>query len=302
MISSSDYKAILRKLMRYLSGERKSLMSEIERDMKTAAKAQNFEEAARLRNRLRNLKELQRQIVFGDKEFLDISKDQGLAGLQTLLGIEAPLRRIEAYDISHISGTNNVASMVVATNGVADKSKYRKFKMQLPGNNDTAHMREAVTRRLKHLQDWGRPDLVIIDGGVGQLGAVADLLRAESIPFVGRNKSGDHSSNAKVTLVIPEGETYRLVELETASHSAKLIARLDEEAHRFAISYHSTLRRKAAVKSILDDIPGIGPATRKKLVASFGSGQGVKVATAEQLAAVLGEKKAELVYAWFHGK
>jgi len=300
MISSADYKEILKKLTRYLRGERKVLMREIEKDMKSAAKEHQFEEATRLRNRLRDLKELQRQIVFGDREFMDISKDQGLVGLKELLGLPDVPKRIEGYDISHMSGTNNVASMVVATNGLADKSQYRKFKMQLPGNNDVAHMKETLTRRLKHLHDWGRPDLVIIDGGVAQLGAVAKLLRSEGIPFAGRNKSGDHSRNARVRLVIPQRDSYKTIELETNSHIAKLIARLDDEAHRFAVSYHSTLKRKGATKSILDDIPGIGPATRKKLIASFGSGVGVKQASHEQLVAVLGQRKAAVVFAWFH--
>lgn len=300
MISSSDYKEILKKLLRYLKGERKAIMREIERDMQTAAKAQDFETATQLRNRLRDLKELQRQIIFGDREFMDLSKDQGLAGLQSLLGLLDVPRRIEAYDISHMSGTNNVASMVVATNGLADKSQYRKFKMQLPGNNDTGHMREAIQRRLKHLKDWGRPDLVIIDGGIPQVGAVADLLSAEGIPFIGRNKSGDHSHNARVRLVVPQKTGYSSIELETSSHVAKLIARLDNESHRFAISYHNTLKRSSATKSILDAIPGVGPATRKKLVASFGSGRGVKEATKTQLVAVLGQSQGQKVFEWFH--
>ena len=299
-ISSSDYKVILRKLMRYLKGERKALMDEIERDMKRAATEHDFETAALLRNRLRNLKELQRQIVFGDREFMDISKDQALVGLKELLDLADVPQRIEAYDISHMSGTNNVASMVVATKGLADKSQYRKFKMQLPGNNDTGHMRETVVRRLKHLKDWGRPDLVVVDGGIPQLSAVADVLRAENIPFVGRNKSGDHSKNARVRLVIPRDGAYETVELEKNSHIAKLIARLDDESHRFAVSYHNTLKRQGATKSILDDIPGVGPATRKKLVASFGSGQGVREASLDQLVAVLGEKQAATIFGWFH--
>lgn len=299
-ISSQDYKETLKKLIRYLKGERKALMREIEREMRGAAEAHDFERATQLRNRLRDLKELQRQIVFGDREFMDLSKDQGLVGLKTLLGLPDVPRRIEGYDISHMSGTNNVASMVVATNGLADKSQYRKFRMQLPGNNDTGHMREAITRRLKHLGDWGRPDLVVIDGGVPQLGAVADLLKAEKIPFVGRNKSGDHSANAPVRLVIPRDDSYETITLEATSHVAKLIARLDSESHRFAVSYHSTLKRNAATRSILDDIPGVGPATRKKLIASFGSGRGVKEATLEQLTAVLGERQGAKIHAWFH--
>lgn len=301
-ISSSDYKVILRKLMRYLKGERKALMAEIERDMKRAAKEHRFEDAALLRNRLRNLKELQRQIVFGDREFMDISKDQALVGLKELLELPELPQRIEAYDISHTSGTDTVASMVVATKGIADKSQYRKFKMLLGGNNDTAHMREVIQRRLKHLKDWGRPDLVLIDGGVGQLNAVADLLRTESIPFVGRNKSGDHSRNARVRLVIPRDEGFETIELDRGTHVAKLIARLDDESHRFAVNFHNSLKRKGATKSVLDDIPGVGPATRRKLVASFGSGQGVRQASIDQLSAVLGKKQAAVIFNWFHSK
>jgi excinuclease ABC subunit C len=350
-ISSTDYKLTLRKLVRYLKGERKALMKEIERDMQSAAKQHHFEEAARLRNRLRDLKELQRQIVFGDREFMDISKDQGLAGLQTLLGLPNAPRRIEGYDISHMSGTNNVASMVVATNGLADKSQYRKFKMQLPGNDDFGHMRETMRRRFspKH-DDWPKPDLIVIDGGKGQLSAAMGVVRelGLSIPMVGLAKREEeivvHQTLSNVALHIEgisawakekspfdepstmplggkaleskyvklytkdgykagmtdaTGE-YVLVRLPKSSHIIKLLQRLRDESHRFAVSYHSTLKRKAATRSILDDIPGVGPATRKKLVASFGSGRGVKEATLAQLTAVLGEKQGKKVHSWFH--
>jgi excinuclease ABC subunit C len=238
--------------------------------MKLASKQQNFELAAKLRNQLYNLNELKRQIVFGRDEFLDISKDQALIGLRDLLNLSEIPRRIEAYDISHISGTNNVASMVVATNGVADKREYRKFKLRTGGNDDYAHMRETITRRLKHLKDWGRPDLIVIDGGQGQLGAVADLLNAEKIPFIGRNKSGDHSRNARVQIVVPDSSSfshslrestvdsrvkpendnmqYETIELQNDDHIAKLIARLDDESHRFAVTYHRLLRSKQMTK------------------------------------------------------
>lgn len=350
-ITSQDYKRNLKKLVRYLKGERKALMREIERDMHYAAKQHDFEEAARLRNRLRDMKELQRQIVFGDREFMDLSKDQGLAGLQTLLGLPSVPRRIEGYDISHMSGTNNVASMVVATNGLADKSQYRKFKMHLPGNDDFGHMRETMRRRFggRH-DDWPTPDLIVIDGGKGQLSAAMEVVRelGFAIPMVGLAKREEeivvHKVRSNVALNIegisawarekspfdepaamplggkalegkyvrlytedgykagmedPGGE-YVLVRLPKSSHIIKLLQRLRDESHRFAVSYHSTLKRHAATKSILDDIPGVGPATRKKLVASFGSGRGVKEASLEQLSAVLGVPKANRVYTWFH--
>ncbi|MCL2451888.1 UvrB/UvrC motif-containing protein, partial [Candidatus Saccharibacteria bacterium] len=259
---TDDYKKDLRKLISYIKGNRVAVIKEIEADMKAAAKAQNFELAAHRRNQLASLNELRRQVVFSREEFLDASKDQALIGLRDLLNLPHLPRRIEAYDISHISGTNVVASMVVVTNGVADKREYRKFKLS-GGNDDYAGLREIMVRRLKHLSDWGRPDLVIIDGGAGQLGAVADLLRAEDIPFIGRNKSGDHSRNARVKLILassvlakpktaaPAGtvparsaSSYHEILLSGDDHIARLIARLDDEAHRFAVTYHQLLRGK----------------------------------------------------------
>ena len=155
--SLSDYRANLRKLMQFLRGEREKLVIKMEQDMQKAAKKQEFEKAAELRNQYYALKALSKQIVFSDKEFLDISKDRGLQGLADLLGQQKVPRRIEGYDISHMQGTDNVASMVVFTNGMPDKANYRKFKMRIPGNNDFAHMHEAITRRLseKNIKAWG---------------------------------------------------------------------------------------------------------------------------------------------------
>ena len=291
---SEAYKTNLRKLIKYFEGGRKQLIREMERDMKTAAGLHDFERAAALRNKLRDLAELQRRIMFGDREFLDISKDRALSDLTDLLQLEKPPQRIEGYDISHMGGTNVVASMVVFTNGVSDRSEYRKFKMQLQQNDDYRSMREVITRRLKHLKDWGKPDLVLIDGGMGQLNAVADLLRAENIAFVGRNKSGNHSRNAPVQLVLPKHE----VAVAHDSHLAKLIARIDDESHRFAVSYHTVLKRQKQTASSLEDIPGIGPATRKKLIKTFGSLRGLKQADRTQIVEVIGEAKTTQLLAY----
>lgn len=285
--TSEEYKATLRKLVRYFEGGRKKLASEIEKEMQQAAKQHDFENAARLRNRLRDLAELQRKIMFGDREFLDISKDRALGDLTVLLNLPKIPARIEGYDISHMGGTNVVASMVVFTNGVSNRSEYRKFKVS-ERNNDTGNMREVITRRLKHLKDWGKPDLVLIDGGIGQINAVADLLNAENIPFVGRNKSGDHSRNAHVQLVLPSGE----IDIQHDSHLAKLIARIDDESHRFAVSYHTVLKRQKQTASDLEEIPGIGPATRKKLIRTFGSLRAVKTASQDEIVQAIGSDKA----------
>lgn len=246
-----EYKKNLRKLIRYLEGGRQKLLKDLEKQMKLAAAAGNYEEAAELRNQLFGLRELKKKIVFSDKEFLNISSDQALKQLQQLLQLERPPRRIEGYDISHQSGTNAVASMVVFTNGASDRAEYRKFKIrQKNSQDDLASMREVIERRLKH-KEWDYPDLVVLDGSVGQINAVKPLLDAAGIPVLGRDKSGDHSKSAAVVLVVPRWQgssDFALLPLEPGSHIARLIARIDEESHRFAITYHQLLKRKSMIK------------------------------------------------------
>lgn len=243
-----EYKKSLRFLIRYLNGDREKLILDLEKQMKSAAALGDFEEAAKLRDEYFGLKGLKRKIVFSDKEFLDLSSDQALLELKQLLGLKEPPRRIEGYDISHISGTNTVASMVVFQNGVSDRTAYRKFKIRSSKNDDTASMYEVIFRRLKH-KEWAFPDLIILDGAIPQLGAVINLLESVHIPVIGRNKSGDHTRNADVNVIIPVRNTdgsyeYRSKFYSNESHLAKLIARIDEESHRFAITYHRQLRSK----------------------------------------------------------
>lgn len=239
-----DYKRNLRKLIRYLEGGREKLLKELEKTMRSAAAKGDYELAAEARDQLFGLKELKRKIVFSDKEFLDISSDQALKQLQEILGLAKPPRRIEGYDISHQSGTNTVGSMVVFINGAAARSEYRKFRVRSSTNDDLKSMVEVISRRLKH-REWDLPDLIILDGGEAQVNAVLPLVEPLGIAVIGRNKSGDHSRNAKVRLVIPDN--YYL-ELPNNSHVARLIARIDEEAHRFAVTYHSLLKRKSMLK------------------------------------------------------
>ena len=245
-----DYKRNLRKLIRYLEGDRKKLLKELEKTMQKEAKAGNYELAAEARDQLRGLQELRKKIVFSDKEFLDISSDQALKQLQELLKLDKPPRRIEGYDISHQSGTNTVASMVVFINGASARSEYRKFKIRTSTNDDLKSMQEVLTRRLKH-REWDFPDLIILDGGATQVKAVLPLLEPYNIPVIGRDKSGDHAKSAGVKLVVPDTTSsfnLKYQELPTGSHIARLIARVDEESHRFAITYHSLLKRKSMLK------------------------------------------------------
>lgn len=309
-ISSADYKKVINKLILYLKGERVKLVRQLESEMKHAAKIQNFELAAKRRNQIHNLRELQKQIIFSDREFMDISKDQALSGLSSLLGIPIP-KRIEGYDISHMQGTNNVASMVVASNGLADKAEYRKFKMRLPGNNDFGHMHEVISRRFsgRHL-DWPKPDLLLIDGGKGQLTAALQALkeRGVQIPAVGLAKRLEeiviHKELSGVQLAtgaypdafITENQDFYIVLLPHDSHIVKLLQRIRDESHRFAVSYHTVLKRQRQTASELDTIAGIGPVTRKKLIQSFGSLAALKKARRPQVVAVIGESKTKLLW------
>ncbi len=238
------YKRNLRKLMRYLEGDREKLLRELEKTMKDEAAMGHYEAAAEARDQLFGLKELKKKIVFSDKEFLDISSDKALAELQRLLGLERPPRRIEGYDISHQSGTNTVGSMVVFINGAAARSEYRKFKIRSSTNDDLKSMTEVLTRRLKH-PEWEFPDLIVLDGGATQVNAILPIVEPHNIPVIGRDKSGDHAKSARVKIIIPGRPE---VELAAGSHIARLIARIDEEAHRFAITYHSLLKRKGMLK------------------------------------------------------
>lgn len=285
-----EYRANLRKLMSYLRGNRKALIREIEKEMKQAAKHKEFEAAAKLRNQLQCLNALSRQIIFSDREIQDVSKDRALVELAGLVGLANPPRRIEGFDISHIQGSDTTASMVVFADGVPHKTEYRKFKMRVPGNDDFAHMHEALSRRLSetNLKKWGRPDLILIDGGKGQLGAAMQA-RTEAgqddIPMIGLAKRFED-------IMLPNESAIEIVSLPNNSHLVKLLQRIRDESHRFAVSYHSLLRSKRQTASLLDEVPGIGPATRKKLISHFGSGRAVMEASPEELQSFLGDKKA----------
>lgn len=336
-MTSEQYHTELRKLISYIKGNRVQLVRELERDMKAAAGLHDFEKAAILRNRLQNLKELQRRIMFGDKEFLDISKDRALGDLKAILGLKKIPARIEGYDISHMSGTNVVASMVVFTNGVSDRANYRKFKARIEQNDDYYNMYETLLRRMseKNIKAWGTPDLILIDGGKGQLDAALKALeeRGLAIPIISIAKREEeiivHATRSNVdvgqlrTLMrepddgvfVETSGAYFIVNLHAgqrnaSSHSknlrgasiiarysdvTKLFQRIRDESHRFAVSYHTVLKRAKQTASSLEEIPGIGPTTRKKLIRTFGSLRAVQLTSKEQLVAAVGPAKAELL-------
>lgn len=245
------------------------------------------------------------------EELRTIGAMNEVAGLMGLQGV----RRIEAYDISNISGFESVGSMIVYEDGKPKRNDYRKFKIKwVKGPNDYASMNEVLTRRFSHglteaesLKQKGMdeefgsftrfPDLIMMDGGRGQVNIALAVLKDLnlSIPVCGMVKDDNHRTR---------GLYYNNVEIPIDRHSEgfRLITRIQDEAHRFAIEYHRSLRSKGQVKSILDDIPGIGPARRKALMRQFKGLEAIKEASAEELASLPGmnAQAAKSVYEFFH--
>jgi len=306
----NEYRKNLRMLISYIKGSRTKIIKDLEAEMKVAAKNQDFEHATQIRNRLYALRGLRNTVLFGRDEFMDISSDRALSNLRILLGLDKSLKRIEGYDISHMSGTDNVASMVVFVNGLPDKSSYRKFKMRLKGNDDFAHMREVITRRLSptNIKSWGLPDLILIDGGKGQLSSAVSARDAlgKQIPMIGLAKREEEiilKNQEFPKLSIPKSvikkssDEFSSLLLGTNDDVVKLLQRIRDESHRFAVSYHSSLKKARQNTSPLDEIVGLGPISKKKLIRAFGSTKGVLSADANELQKIVGPKLAEKVLA-----
>ena len=222
--------------------------------------------------------------------------------------------RMEAYDISNINGFENVGSMVVYEKGKPKRSDYRKFKIKsVSGPDDYACMREVLTRRFRHGMEESReleeqemdreygsftkfPDLILMDGGRGQVNIALSVLEelGIDIPVCGMVKDDNHRTR---------GLYYHNIELPIDTHSEgfKLITRIQDEAHRFAIEYHRSLRSKTQVRSVLDDIPGVGPARRKALMRYFKSLEEIRQATVEDLMEIpeMNERTAQEIVAFF---
>jgi excinuclease ABC subunit C len=220
--------------------------------------------------------------------------------LQNALNLPEEPRRIESFDISHIQGTDTVASMVVWENGQMRKSDYRKFIIRGEGgngvlvakNDDFASMREAVTRRYRRLQEEKKalPSLILIDGGVGQLHAAAQAL--ESLQIINQPLA---SIAKKEEILYVLGQEDEPIVLERHSPVLHLIQRIRDETHRFAVTFHRQRRSARQTKTVLSEIPGVGPRTVQKLLGEFGSVANVRRAGVEKLSEVVPRKTAEKV-------
>ena len=306
----------------FLAGESAGMVEQLTAEMQKAAAGQDYERAAQLRDALRDLKHTTRKT--GKFERIpyslppSIHPQNDLAELARHLGLPAPPQRIEGFDISNISGTFAVASLVSFKNGRPDRANYRRFKIKsVTGQDDFASMAEVVRRRYSRLLREGEakvgqasrlpserasasgshvaslragrrdacptfPDLILIDGGKGQLNAAtAELqkLGLEKIPVIGLAKEFEE--------IYQPGKAAPL-RLSHDTGALKLLQRIRDECHRFANTYNAQLRLKKISESLLDEFPGIGTARKAALLKKFGSVQRLKLATLEQLAAVPG--------------
>ena len=318
----------------FLSGQSEEMRQELEQEMKRAAAALNFEKAAQLRDMIEDLKRTtEKTEKFERIPYtlpVAVNPRQDLEELQRILGLkEAPVW-IEGFDISNISGTFAVASMVKFTHGRPDRAGYRRFRMKtVVGQNDFACMAEAVGRRYSRLsresdeaseaeEDCGPehdvplptraketvdpkqrfPDLILIDGGKGQLGAALEALREIGLGHlraIGLAKEFEE--------IYQPGEPEPL-RLSHDTGALKLLQRVRDESHRFANTYNAQLRLKRLSESLLDEFPGIGERRKADLLKRFGSVQRLKRATSEQIAEVpgFGGKMATEFKAWLDAR
>ena len=231
--------------------------------------------------------------------------------MQRALGLPELPHRMECYDISNTQGTDSVASMVVFVDGKPKKDQYRRFKIKtVEGADDYASLREVLLRRLTHGlaeqqdsdKDEGKfaafPDVIMMDGGRGQVNICEEVLAGLGlqIPVCGMVKDDHHRTRG---LYFHNA----LIPIDRTSEGFHLITRLQDEAHRFAIEYHRSLRSKSQVHSFLDDVEGIGPTRRKALMKRYDSAEQMREASVEELAETpsMDLRAAENLYRYFHG-
>jgi len=269
--------------------------------MTAAAAEKNFETAAALRDTWLRLREIcnQRAKVVSSPAMKAADALLGIEELRAALGLREPLRRIECCDISNISGTHSVASVVCARNGLPAPAQYRHYRIKTVHQaDDPAMMAEVIRRRFVRLQTQGgdAPDLLVVDGGIAQLNAAFGEMLAlglGGIPVVGLAKRFEeiHLPGRTNPLRLPPG-----------SKALHVLQRTRDEAHRFALAYHQRLRARRLRESLLDDVPGLGEKRKVALLSHFGSVIRVQRAGVEAIAAVpgIGPVLAKEIAGWLH--
>ena len=285
-VTTAEFKDRLDAACQFLEGRSRAMLGELKLQMEEAAKAQNYEKAAALRDVYFALeKTLSKTRKFARNPVPASVEEHAVEELQRVLALPTAARHLECFDISHISGTFVVASMVHFTDGRADKAQYRRYKIRsFIGNDDFRAMEEVVGRRYRRLAEEGRPfpDLVVIDGGKGQVAAALKaflILDLNPPPLIGLAKK-------KETVIFSDGRDPLNLPL---NHPAlQLLQRLRDEAHRFANTFNADLRTMRIRESILDSFSGLGPVRRQALIDHFGSIEKLKAASQAELRAVDG--------------
>ena len=305
-VDAEEYRDMIGKVCLFLEGKTRQVEIDLKQQMEEAAAALKFEQAARLRDQLQavqKLAKMQQGIIRREREEgvnrLQRVYDQTTGAVEELgryLGLKKAPYRMECFDISHMQGSETVASMVVFEGGVAKKSDYRRFKIRSAEGkpDDFKSMREVTTRRYG-APDAEMPDLIVIDGGKGQLSSALEIIRGAGhllVPVVGLAKREEE--------VFREGESEPVI-LPRDSQALFLIQRIRDEAHRFAITYHRRLRGKRNMVSVLDHIEGIGPKRRQLLYEHYGDLEKIKEASVEEMAGLDGMNRpaSEAVYNFF---
>jgi excinuclease ABC subunit C len=314
-VTQAQYLAQVEAACDFIDGQSDEMEKELEKEMKRAATELDFEKAAELRDMLKDLTSTTRKrgkyIRLPDKLPLAINPEADLVELSEILNLPSPPKRIEGYDISNISGTFMVASMVSFSNGKPDRSRYRRFKMKtVTGQDDFACMAETIRRRYTRLKKEREqanidetpvpdlPSLILIDGGKGQLNAAcAELskLSLSSIPIIGLAKEFEE---------IYQPDIKDPLRVSHDRGALKLLQRVRDESHRFANTYNAQLRLKRISESLLDEFPGIGKQRKAALLKHFGSVHRLRTAPVEKIAEVpgFGGKAAEALRTWLDAR
>lgn len=227
------------------------------------------------------------QIIYNNEKLTTNANEE----LRVLLNLPS-LHTIEAFDNSNLFGTYTVSGMVVFKDGVPSKKDYRKFKLTFEKNDDVASMKEVIYRRYFRLlnEHLSLPELIVVDGGYNQITATKEVINSLylNIKVIGVKKDNHHSPTA-----IVDGDDFSEIEIKKSSNVFRLLSRIDEEVHRFAINYHRDIRSKGNIESVLDNIPGIGAKRRKELIKKYGSVTKIKNANIYDLSKIVPLKVAE---------
>jgi excinuclease ABC subunit C len=286
-ISAGEYRARFEEACAFLRGERPGYLKEMKQQMQEAAEEKRFEDAAAIRDTYMLLREAvkQKNRIASTPEMQKEEAWRGLEELSECLGLDTLPRVIEAYDVSNISGSYSVASMVCFVDGMPQRNRYRRFRIKtLETIDDPRMIAEAVQRRFERLLNEGgwKPGLIVIDGGRTQLAAARNRLTELQVAGV------DSIGLAKRFEEIYAAPEQPPVRLPPDSAAIKVLQRIRDEAHRFAIDYHRRIRSRRIRESVLDDISGVGPARKRELLERFGSVKKLTKAREEDIAAIRG--------------